>query len=150
MNVFRFSLEKVLELRKYREQEAEIELGRAIGILTEIEQRLTANAEHRSGAAAERFSPKNDALTMLSYENYIRRLDQQREQLLEAAAQAELVVEEKRNLFLAASRERKVLDKLREKREKEYRKKMFAEETKILDDISGGVLARARISGGEG
>jgi hypothetical protein len=35
-----------------------------------------------------------------------------------------------------------VLDKLKEKREKDYRKEVFAGETKELDDISGGKEAR--------
>jgi flagellar FliJ protein len=148
MKAFHFSLEKVLELKAYREQEAKIELGRAIGVLSQIEGRIKAMAEDRCRAAAERFSPDNDALKILNYENYILRLDQERDKLLEEAAQAELVVEEKRKLYMEASRERKVLDKLKEKREKEYRKKMFDEETKTLDDISGGVLARTEVSGG--
>jgi flagellar biosynthesis chaperone FliJ len=41
-----------------------------------------------------------------------------------------------------------VLDKLREKRKEDYRREMYAEETKNLDDISGGKEARNRISGG--
>jgi flagellar FliJ protein len=141
---FRFSLEKVLKLRAYREQEAEIELGRAIGDLSRIEYKIKTVAENRCRAAAERFSPGHNALKILSYENYISRLDQERDKLLEDAARAELVVEEKRNRYLEASRERKVLDKLREKRAGEYRREMFAEETKELDDISGGKEARLR------
>jgi flagellar FliJ protein len=148
VRAFHFSLEKVLELKAYREQETEIELGRAIGDLSRIENNIKTVAEDRHRAAAERFSPNNNALQILNYDNYIIRLDQKRDALLEEAARAELVVEEKRNRYLEASRERKVLDKLREKREKEYRKKMFAEETKALDDISGGVLARRQMSGG--
>jgi flagellar FliJ protein len=148
VKAFHFSLEKVLRLRTYREQEAKIDLGRAIGVLSEIENQIKAVAEDRYRAAAERFAPGNDALKMTRYERYIQRLDQARDQLLEEAARAELAVEEKRARYLEASRDRKVLDKLREKREKEYRKEMFAEETKTLDDISGGVLARAKISKG--
>ncbi|MDR1240003.1 MAG: flagellar export protein FliJ [Treponema sp.] len=148
MRAFHFSLEKILELKAYREQEAEIELGRAIGALSEIEGRIKTAVENRYRAAAERFAPGNSGRQMLKYENYISRLDQERDRLLEEAAQAELLVEEKRALYLEAARERKVLDKLKEKREKEYRKKMFAEETKTLDDISGGTSARARMSGG--
>jgi flagellar FliJ protein len=139
MKAFRFSLEKVLELRNYREQEAKIELGRAIGVLSEIENRIKTVAEDRYRAAVDRFSPNNDAMKIISYENYILRLDQERDRLLEEAARAELVIEEKRKLYLEASRERKVLDKLKEKQGKEYRKEKFAEETKTLDDISGGM-----------
>jgi flagellar FliJ protein len=149
MKRFHFSLEKVLELKAYREQEAEVELGRAIGALSQIENRIKTVAEDRYRAAAERFLPDNDALKILNYENYILRLDQERDKLLEDAARAELVVEEKRNLFLEASRDRKVLDKVRERREKEYRKEMFAEETKVLDDMAGGKEARERVSAGD-
>ncbi|MCL2130131.1 MAG: flagellar export protein FliJ, partial [Treponema sp.] len=64
------------------------------------------------------------------------RLDNLKEQLLKEAAMAELKVEEAREIFMEASRERKVLDKLKEKRQKEYRKEMLLEQSKTLDDIS--------------
>jgi flagellar FliJ protein len=147
MKAFHFPLEKVLKLNAYREQEAKIDLGRAIGVLTEIENRIKAVAEDRDWAAAERFAPDNGARKSVQYERYIHRLDQTRDQLLEEAARAELTVEEKRNRYLEASRDRKVLDKLREKREKEYRKEVFTGETKDLDDISGGKTARMLVSG---
>ena len=84
---------------------------------------------------------------MQQYMFYLLRLDNTKEQLLNEAAMAELKVEEARSAFLEASKERKVLDKLKEKRQKEYRKQMFVEETKILDDISGGTSARRQLSG---
>jgi flagellar FliJ protein len=149
MRAFHFSLEKVLELKAYREQEAEIELGRAVGALSRVENKIKTAAENRRRAAAERFAGDKSAPQILNYEHYIVRLDQERDKLLEEAARAELAVEEKRNLYLEAARDRKVLDKLRERREKEYRKKMFAEETKVLDDISGGKEARLRAAGGK-
>jgi flagellar FliJ protein len=45
-------------------------------------------------------------------------------------------VEAARQAFLEASRERKVLDKLKEKRRREYRDVMLAEETRTLDDLA--------------
>jgi len=136
---FSFNLEKVLELRQYREQEAKNELGRAISILTAIENNIKQNALVHSRAVHERFTginaaENNGALSMLAWDNYILRLEQEAQRLMEEAAQAELVVEEKRNLYLEASRELKVMEKLREKREKEYRKEVFAAETRELDD----------------
>jgi flagellar FliJ protein len=144
---FGFSLEKVLRLRKYREQEAEMELGRAMGTLVAIENNIKETARQRHGAASERFSLDHNVMEIKSYDNYIARLDRETERLLEEAAKAELFVEKKRQAYLEASRERKVLDKLKEKREKEYGRKMLNEETKNLDDISGGNAARELVKG---
>jgi len=132
---FAFKLEKILELRKYREDEAKIELGRAIGVLAELESRIAALAGERARAAAAQFSPGNSAAQIQQYMFYLLRLDAAKEQLLNDAALAEMKVEEARTQFIDASRERKVLDKLKEKRQKEYRKEMFDEETKVLDDL---------------
>ena len=136
MKPFSFSLEKVLNLRKYREDEAKIELGRAVGILAALESNIRAVAEERVRAAAAQFSPGNGAVEIQQYMVYLLRLDNTKERLLKEAAMAELKVEEARNVFLEASREKKVMDKLKEKREKEHKKTILAEETKNLDDIA--------------
>ena len=130
MKRFNFNLQKVLQLRKYNEEDRKIQLGQAIGILSEIENNINIVASNRRLAANERFSGTAD---ILSWELYINRLDQQTESLLKDAAKAELVVEEKRNAYLEAARELKAMEKLKEKREKEHRKEMFAAETAELD-----------------
>ena len=145
MKRFKFNLEKVLELRQYREEEAKNELGRAISILTAIENDIKQNALVHSQAVRQRFTGLTDADTgggpaiaaasMLAWDAYILRLEQEAERLMEEAAKAEMVVEEKRNLYLEASRELKVMEKLKEKQEKEYRKEYFAAETRELDDM---------------
>jgi flagellar FliJ protein len=158
MKRFAFDLEKVLDLRKYREQEAKIALGRAIGELSAIENQVKELALLRSRAAEEYFSgpaelpgftglpgpsgqihggPASSAAYYRNYEFYIQRLEHRKEELLEAAARAQLKVEEERASYLEASQERKVLDKLKDKRAAEYRRVLFAEETKTLDDIAG-------------
>ena len=146
MKRFKFSLEKVLELRQHTEQEAKNELGKAISTLNEIENNIIINGVKKNDAVRERFecintigkdSADNNAgvLSMQVWDSYILRLDQEAERLEEQAAKAELVVEEKRNIYLEASRELKVIEKLKEKRQKEYRKEMFAAETREMDDI---------------
>ena len=153
MKRFRFSLEKVLKLKQYHEQEAKNELGRAIGILTAIENQIKQNALLLSRAAQERFAGISaaenaavngtangnangaGALSILAWDSYILRLEQEADRLMEEAARAEMVVEEKRNLYLEASRELKVMENLKEKRRLEYRKEMFAAETRELDDV---------------
>ena len=134
MKTFSFRLEKVLNLRKFNEDEAKIELGRAVGALAELEARIRSTAIERARAAAAQFSPGNTAAEIQQYMYYLLRLDNTKERLIKEAAAAELKVEEARNVFIEASRERKVLDKLKEKQYKEFRKLMFVEEAKTLDD----------------
>jgi len=137
MKRFKFNLEKVLDLRAFREKEARIELGRAVGALTAIENRLRANAESRATAAAERFSSLSAGglSSMFAWDGYILRLEREAALLQEEAARAELVVQEKRALYIEASRELKVMEKLREKRAVEYRREMFARQTAEMDDL---------------
>ncbi|MDR2051974.1 MAG: flagellar export protein FliJ [Treponema sp.] len=136
MKRFHFNLQKALDLRVWREQDAEIELGRAISRFTELTNRLKALAEERFQAAADRFARSNSAEDMFAYERYITRLDSQGEELLKEAAEAEIAVNEKREAYLAASRDRKVLDKLRERRFGEYRRLALREEVKLTDDAA--------------
>jgi flagellar FliJ protein len=135
---FSFNLEKVLELRKYRERETAIELGRALGALRELEIRLEETAVRLSRAAAEQFGPDHTLETIQNYHRFILRLESDRERLLGEAAGAEVRAEEARGVYLEASRDRKVLDKLKEARRREHRREAFAVEAKALDDISGG------------
>jgi flagellar FliJ protein len=146
MKSFTFGLEKVLKLRQYYEDDAKIELGRATGALLELESGLAAVGRERARAQGSQFAPGNSANEIRQYMYYIQRLDNTAEKLIEEIAMAELKVEQAREAFLEASRERKVFDKLKEKRQKEYRKDVLIAETKILDDITSGVLARASVS----
>jgi len=141
MKAFSFRFEKLLNLRRFYEDEAKIELGRAVGVLAELEGRIAALATERVRAAAGQFSPGNSAIEIQQYMYYLVRLDNTKERLLKEAAIAEMKVEEAREAFLEASRERKVLDKLKEKKQKEYHKIKLNEETKILDDRRYGITA---------
>ena len=137
MKRFSFRLQKVLNLREHHENEAKIELGRAIGVLAELENNLFTLGQEQAKAAGEQFSSGNSTFLMQQYMFYLMRLENAKEQLLVKAAEAELKVEEAREVFIEASRERKALDKLKEKRQKEYRKYVLAEETKAMDDGHG-------------
>ena len=142
MKAFAYSLEKVLRLRKHSEDEAKIELGKAISALAELEQRLFSVAGEIVRAQMAQFDPENSAIQMQQFMFYLIRLHNTRDQLLKDAALAELKVEEAREVFLEASRERKVLDNLKEKRYKKYKKMALSEETKALDDIFAGRAGR--------
>ncbi|GHV86685.1 flagellar protein FliJ [Spirochaetia bacterium] len=145
MRRFKFKLQKILKLREDRERETELELGKAVGALSALELKIRKVAEEKVKAAGNRFNTANNLNQMQSYDFYILRLDQTKDLLLEAAAKAEFVVEEARKVYLEASRDRKIIDKLRERREKEYRHTMKLEEIAVIDDISSGTAARKMI-----
>ena len=146
MKTFKFSLEKILDLRKHFENEAKIELGRAVSVLAELESRLYALGAERDRAAAAQFSPGNNAALMQQYMFYLLRLDNEKEALLKETAMAELKVEEARNAYIEASRDRKVLDKLKEKRQNEYARNAHSEEAMMLDDITSCARAQNLIA----
>jgi flagellar FliJ protein len=133
MKRFTFRLEKVLQLRKFKEDECKIALGQAISVLNKIENDIKMTAVKRHNAAAERFNAPQD---MASWDVYILRLEQEAEKLAEQAVQAELVVEEKRALYLEEQRDLKAIEKLKEKREKEYRKEMMDYQMNEIDDLT--------------
>ena len=142
MKKFYFKQEKILRLRVHSENEAKMELGRLTGILAEIENNIRSIAEERIMAAANQFLPENSALDMLQYSYYIARLDSTKEKLLHDAAMMEIKIEEARAVYMEASRERKIMDKLKEKQQMEYRKEYNREEAKTLDELSSVAYSR--------
>jgi len=135
MKAFSWSLDRVLSLREFREKEAELALGKSISERDRVQANLEGNARKRVGASKSRKSGMA-VEELLSVEHYIRRLDTEREGLLEELTAAELEVERRRVKYVEASRERNVLTRLREKKEGEWRKKFLAEEAAALDDIA--------------
>ena len=133
MKRFTFRLEKVMQLRKFKEDECKLALGQAISILNKIENDIKMTAVKRHNATEQRF---NEGQDMASWDNYILRLEQEAEKLANQAAQAELVVEEKRALYIEAQKDLKAIEKLKEKRKKEYRKEMMDLQMTEIDDMT--------------
>ncbi|MDR2953172.1 MAG: flagellar export protein FliJ [Treponema sp.] len=138
MKRFRFSLEKVMQLRKFNEEECKLALGQAVSILNKIENEIKGIAVKKHNAALRRFTDMGETN---AWENYIIRLDQEAQKLTEKAAQAEIVVEEKRTLYLEAQKELKVIEKLKEKKQKEYRKEIFDFEMSEIDNLTAARYA---------
>jgi flagellar FliJ protein len=135
MKRFSFSLQKLLDLRDFREKQAEIELGKAIAARDAIQLEIEDVARRRVSSAAER-TPSAPVRDLLAIEHYIRRLDFKKDELLENLVSAELVLEKKRELYMEATRERQILTKLREKKAESWKKGYLNEEAAILDDIA--------------
>lgn len=135
MKRFSFSLQKLLDLREFREKEAEIALGKANTARDAIKMELEDVAQKRVRSAFERQNNLS-IQDLVSIENYITRLDARKDKLLEDLAAAELVVEQMREKYLETTRDRQVISKLKEKKEAVWHKENLDAEAAILDDIA--------------
>lgn len=133
MKRFNFSLEKILQLRKFKEEECKLALGQAISILNKIENDILQTAVKKHNAVSQRFNNVGD---MSSWDIYIKRLEREAEVLTEKAAKAEIVVEEKRALYLEAQRDLRALEKLKEKQRTEHDEEMEKQEDNERDELT--------------
>ncbi|MDR0550561.1 MAG: flagellar export protein FliJ [Spirochaetaceae bacterium] len=140
---FTFSLDKVLNIRSWDEETARLELGRAVSALSLIEQNLAKNNDARRLAKPSDFetpSPQDAASTnaMIALNNYIQRLDAEKERLLSELEAAQKVVDEKSELWREAAAQKKTLENLKDRRHAKYKKDALREEEKELDDTKYG------------
>ncbi|MBO8457589.1 MAG: flagellar export protein FliJ [Spirochaetes bacterium] len=134
MKKFEFPLDKVLSVRKYKNDEAEIELGKAVSRLEVLEGELNNIAVLYSEIPLK-YSGLSDINDLSQLENYTLFLNTKKEDLLKQITAAKLVVEEKRKLYIEAHKELKVLENLKEKAMNEYKKNVTREQDNVLDDI---------------
>ena len=134
MKKFEFPLDKVLSVRKYKNDEAEIELGKAVSRLEVLEGELNNIAVLYSEIPLK-YSGLSDINDLSQLENYTLFLNTKKEDLLKQITAAKLVVEEKRKLYVEAHKELKVLENLKEKAMNEYKKNVTREQDNVLDDI---------------
>ena len=154
MRRFQFRLERFLELRRWKEREWEIALARVQGECLLLEQRIdeitaeigasrlseyTAPGPGQAGGARRRI----DVESMARRELYVQRLARERERARAALVERRRELEEVRAKYLEASRDRKVLDKLKERRAAEYYKTQIDEEFKTIDDMNNTRQASA-------
>jgi flagellar FliJ protein len=133
-------LEKVLHLRQQTEDEARLELGRAVSALNQIEQSIQAHRAERELAVAGRFTSGSGQQSYSVFENYIARLDAELEQLVSDAEKAQELADAAREAYVAASAERKGISKLREHALADYKKEFLKNEEQQIDDLHKGEL----------
>jgi flagellar FliJ protein len=137
MKKFKFRLERLLRLRRHVERDWELRLAEAAGRCSRVENYIQECMQEKE--ACPLFPQGNELLSaagILQNEAYHYRLTQQIGEAEELLAQENQRREEINAAYIAASRERKVIEKLREKQSREYYKAGFREEGKILDEVA--------------
>ena len=134
---FRFRLERLLDIRRYRERQAELALAAATSRCVELQNRMADARARMARELVERAAPGGLDLEEWKWsEAYRRHLAD----VYESSARDLVVREQERRqaqkVYLDATRERRVLDKLRERRERDYYHEGKRREARTLDDVS--------------
>ena len=135
MKKFQFTLQKLLDIRTFREKEAETNLGRAVAAREAIILRLAEIAQEEAKTLRSLWGRLTTAAELNLHENYLTRLHTDREKQEKALLEAELVVEKMRKLYIKAHQERLIVSKLRERKEVEWKAEGLKQQDAILDDI---------------
>lgn len=134
MQKFVFNMQKILNLRKFEEKQAQAELGKAVSAEARIQDTLDLLAEQNVQTVKNSKGIK-DVLELHNLNNYLKLLAQRKEQLLKELAQAKLETEQKREKMKDAMLKVKALEKLKETRQRDWALENKRKEEKELDDI---------------
>ena len=142
---FRFSLQKILDLRQRLEQEAAVELGRILKLVADAEDEL-ARQEIRRKAQLEAWRSgvqgELDISRLSLHQRGIAILDEEIEEqqaLIEALQDA---ADKQRQSYLEARRKRRILEKHREKELAKFRQEVLSDRQLELDDLASARFAR--------
>ena len=146
MRRFKFSLETVLRVKKSLEEKVQLEFSailekRATCLrgLAFLERGLAEMVASQEGSRGGKLKAEEIRIFEASRQAQLEKLDWQRGHL----AQIETELEAKRLELIAASRERKVLEKLEEGQFEAYLEKLNREEQAFLDELASHSSATA-------
>ena len=148
MRKFRFRLEKLLQVRRHKEREWELKLAEATGecVLTqsEITERQGNSVKVIEGYGKSK--GKIDLNDLYARDMYWMRLTTEIQVLEQLLAEKEAERVKVQSKYIVVSRDRKVLDKLKERRESDYYKQSRQEEFKDLNDVNTSSRIRKTFS----
>ena len=140
MQRFRFKLQRLLDFRKIREGQAEAEFAKATRVFLHekdlLRQLESTLAKMFDGLKQEQAKPSS-LLMLKMFQDYI---DSTREGIKLQATKVAAAADRRQRclqILKEATRKRKGVDNLREKKLQQYQEDMLREEQAFLDDLSG-------------
>jgi flagellar protein FliJ len=142
---FRFDLEQLLRLKRWREEEAKKALAVEVAALEELRARLLELQGDLEGAWRSDTGNAGDMvdaqgrLRLLGYARHMGQMIEGQEGVI--AGQSRRIAE-KSDLLMKAMQERKALEKLKERRHAEWRKDRNKLEYANMDEAAAAMLRR--------
>ncbi|MFA6109446.1 MAG: flagellar export protein FliJ [Candidatus Latescibacterota bacterium] len=145
MRRFRFRFQRILEVKERIEEARRIALGEATAVLNRERDRLEAlhqiRRRYRQASAVLTAAPLDPGFLSLNV-GYLQRLQREIGEQEERIRQVEVVVEERRQRLLAASRDRRTYEILKEKALEAHREEQLRRERMQLDEVGEQLHAR--------
>ncbi len=150
MKRFRFRLETVLKLRRRKEEAAQQELAVCQTLLLRELEAAVALEEARESARQQLAKDQAQALPaqhLHQYNLYMQKLSAEQARREMQAAVLEVEQEAKREALVSASRDKRVLEKLRDRRWATHLAECTAQERRITEDIATALSQPGGASG---
>lgn len=135
MKRFKYSLQKILDLRHFQLKQAEMDLGRVNAQIAIVQNKLKDVANDRVRLARKVDEEKNDIIFYESAQSYFALLNQKKERLLVELSQLELIAEQKKEVVRQAMQKEKVLTRLKENKVEYWKDENQKTEELIVDDV---------------
>lgn len=145
MKKFKFRLEKVLKLRENREEEIQVILARAVEKRDQARADLKGLQTHRNNMAQKLEYFKSNPYgveDLLIYQGYIDNVDSRIRRHHNYISELDKEVDEIRALLLQATKEKKMLETVKDKQECRHKYDLKRKENGFFDEI--GVIRSAR------
>ena len=135
--MFKFSLQRVLELKARREQAAAIELARTRAVADEAQREYEALEAARAEGMRQMTTGARPTVGDLQNAGYLlQRLDERIAAAQNVVSKAEKLATLSMGHFTIASQERRVLDRLRERHLGNWQAEQVEIDRKLMDDIA--------------
>ena len=134
MKKFVFELENILDIRRFQQQQAEIELGKALAEEKEVQDQLDRLAQQKVQVSSSMKGSVNfaDIANANQFYAFVRNRS---ELLMNELAQLKLVTDEKRNALQKAMQKTDSLENLKEQQKEEFVAAEKKREMREIDDI---------------
>ena len=140
---FVFRLEPVLRQRERAEQEAQRELGHRQAKLVELQNELKKLDESLRRASDDvrdnHLTGRLDMNFLAAHRRFVNTLHRQGSNVVQKIAAAQRAVDEARRLLAEAAKQRKVIEKLREKQLARWKAEQDRKETAATDEIGSQI-----------
>lgn len=144
MKKYNFNLEAVLSIRGNIEKEWEAKLGRANGECQQVKNRINS-IRNQIKTSKETMVDVNQFQVKCIYED---RLNYQISNENKILKEKEIERDKVKEIYLQKSIERKIIDKLKDKSIKKYKKELLKEDILFIDEINSASKIRKRMLGG--